>query len=109
MFIIDSEKNITMTKGDTASLEITLTSDGSPYAMQAGDKLYLTVRNSAKTVIFEKELTGESAFEIVTSDTSELETGAYLYSVTMIFEGGERYTPIPNQNFIIAEEGKEFE
>lgn len=100
--------NIFLTRGDTLTLEISLTTDGSPYLIQLGDTFYLTIRKSDETVILEQTQTGSATFSIGTDDTDDIPLGKYLYSITVIFESGDRATPIANKIFELAKEGRGF-
>jgi hypothetical protein len=108
MLYIESNGTIKLTRGDSATLYITVnheTISGS-YKIADNDTLRLTVRKTTKSdeVCFQKVVTGSDAFHIEPSDTSDLEFGKYKYDVELTTESGEVYTIIEPSNFQILEE-----
>ena len=103
MFKIDGKQNIYITRGDSVSMDITLTQPLPPYeeyTLQTGDKLVFTVRETAKTledtpeILIQKEFT-DNRLELTGNDTAELEYGKYVYDIQLIFNSGEINTVIP--------------
>ena len=78
-----TDNDIYMTRGNTATINITLTEDGEPYTMREGDKLILSVkrRYPFNDMILEK-ITTTGSFEFAVIDTYELAFGVYDYDIT---------------------------
>lgn len=94
MFYIDSETDaIYLTKGDTATLDITLMKDDEEYTMQEGDELYLAVRarGDFNYMILSKTSTTNS-IEFYSADTFSLSAIEADYSITLIYANGNRDT-----------------
>lgn len=104
MLFIDEENNITLTRGDTATLELTVKDDGVSYDY-SNDLVQLTVKRNTvtETVIFQKTFTS-GVIIIDNSDTATLHYTDLVYDVQLIKSGGGIYTVIPPRKFTIAEE-----
>ena len=94
MFTV-SGNNISLTRGDSASLHVDLTQGDAPYEPQAGDVLTLTVKddpNDAEAIL---TLTADSdcTFHFAPSDTDGLAFGSYKYDI-QLETGEDVYTPI---------------
>lgn len=78
-----TDNNIYITRGNTATINITLTEDGKPYTLREGDKLILSVkrRYPFNDMVLEKTTTTGS-FEFAVIDTYELAFGVYDYDIT---------------------------
>lgn len=78
-----TDNNIYITRGNTATINITLTEDGEPYTMREGDKLILSVkrRYPFNDMVLEK-ITTTGSFEFAVIDTYELALGVYDYDIT---------------------------
>lgn len=99
MFKIENGR-ITVTKGDTAPLTVSLfSSDGTPYAMQDGDKLRFVARESNdKEPLFEVEST-TNTINLTPADTNKLIVGGCVYAVRLITAAGDKYTVLgPSSN-----------
>lgn len=112
MFNVDEGNNITITRGDTASLEVRLTGD----APQDGDSVVLSVKQSAArpAAVFEKAATAFEAapegeegviarFDIEAADTAGLDFGTYRWDLRIFYQDGEVVTPMTPRRFDVAE------
>lgn len=104
MLLIDEDNNITLTRGDTATLELTVKDDGVSYDF-SDDLVQLTVKRNTvtDTVIFQKTFTS-GVVVIDNSDTAKLHYTDLVYDVQLIKTGGGVYTVIPPRKFTVAEE-----
>jgi hypothetical protein len=104
MLVIDKEMNITLTRGDTAVLELTVKDDGATYDY-SDDLVQLTVKRNTVTdeVLIQKTFTAGTVV-INPEDTAELRYTNLKYDVQLIKNGGGVYTVIPPRLFTIAEE-----
>lgn len=85
---------IYLTRGDTATLELTVEKDGAPYDFSADAVLF-----SVKKCVEEPKLLIQKRFvdgkvSLVESDTNDLPFGQYLYDVVVSRPGGEICTVI---------------
>ena len=90
MFYIDSETNdLYLTRGDTASLDLDLFIDDTPYTMVTGDKIVFSLRrnNDFNYACLNKEVTAPH-IDFVTDDTNNNSLGEYEYSITMFYNDG---------------------
>nr|DAN19122.1 MAG TPA: hypothetical protein [Caudoviricetes sp.] len=98
--------DITMTKGDDASFDVSISYNDKckPYVMQQGDVLTFTVKKAVadETATIEKTLT-ELKLVIAAADTQELEVGSYKYDLQMTFADG-RVQTVAVGNFVLEEE-----
>lgn len=105
MLFIDEEMNITLTRGDNATLELAITDEGMTYDY-SDDLVQLTVKRNTVTtdVLFQKTFTGGSVV-IIPTDTNYLKYTDLVYDVQLIkANNGGVYTVIPPKRFTIAEE-----
>lgn len=104
MLIVDSENNITLTRGDTAILTLTVKKNGSDYDF-SDDLTQFTVKRNTVTseIVFQKTFTGTS-IQIDPSDTKDLYYTDLKYDVQLITPDNEVYTVITPHDFIVAEE-----
>lgn len=106
MFVIEQEsKKIIITRGDTASMLVTVkTIDGSDYPLAAGDIITLTVRKTPDSEIAIQKVADENHYiTIAPEDTSSLDTGLYVYDV-QLKEGDNIYTIVPMSFFELRSE-----
>lgn len=109
MFKVNSDGSIELTRGDNAAIEIVLTDmDGNPYEYLDGDQIYLRIKKQVKDsvpVLIEKvgDIT-TSTFELVESDTKNLDFGDYRYEVELVTADKEHYTVITDTKFTIGKE-----
>ena len=115
MFTIDASNGISITRGDTASLEITFTGD----APGENDIVLAMLKKSARkdrgSALWEKELvltgSGDSqgvAFsmyelQLASEDTLQLPFGNYFWDVRILYSDGQITTPFPPAAFSVLE------
>ena len=98
-----SGKDITISKGDTATISITLTGD-----VPGNDTIALfTVRENVNTcnAKLEKRLgvhDGVIVLELTSKDT-DLPFAAYVWDIRLLYENGDVYTPFKPAKFIVCE------
>lgn len=108
MFIINDDKSIEITRGDTAYVAVSITN----YTFKVGDIIKMGVKKSANDdmYIFEKQITidkeKDKAFiKIEPEDTKNAEFGKYVYDVQLTQNTtGDISTFIPINKFIIGKE-----
>lgn len=95
-----SRNRITLTRGDTAYLNIALIDDsGGAYTPIEGDKLYFRLKKSAisSSLLLEKEVYIDTGvLELKPEDTARLDFGLYRYEIELVTEAGEHFTVIEN-------------
>lgn len=89
MLRIDENNNIYLSKGDTAVIDISLTYDGEPWTMGAGDVIYFALKRNVNFnyTVFSREY-DELSIELYQADTNALSFGEYDYSMTYIHADG---------------------
>lgn len=96
-------KEIHLSKGDDASIEISLTRENQPYILENGDKVVFSVGETE----LRKELTNEggSTVNLVLSpaDTKNLNTGFYYYDLKMLYGNGTTNALIPPTIFEVMD------
>lgn len=104
MLYIDSDNNIKLTRGDSATLTLTVTKDGAAYDY-SNDLTQFTVKRNTVTeeIIIQKTFTGNS-IGITPDDTKNLYYSDLVYDVQIITPGGEVHTVIEPRNFEITQE-----
>ena len=104
MFLITPDQKIIITKGDTASFNITITDkDNKPVPMYLGDSVVLTVKKNAaseEVISIEAE---EGSINLLPSDTAELDAGVYVYDIKLLRNNGAVFTVVPINRFEITE------
>lgn len=106
MVIIESSNNILITRGDTATIDISIKDElGQEYILQAGDTLLFSVKKLpiASNPVLEKTLTAKQLI-LSSADTDSLSFGVYKYDITLITALGEICTFINCCDFIVGEE-----
>ena len=107
MLAIDENNNITLTRGDSASISVTLKNpDGTDYNLQSGDELLFTVKYNCITedIIIQKDISTDAIINLIPSDTKDLLYGEYFYDVQLTRANGSVNTVIPPRDFIVAKE-----
>lgn len=107
MLAIDENNNITLTRGDSASISVTLKNpDGTDYNLQSGDELLFTVKYNCITedIIIQKDISTDTIINLIPSDTKDLLYGEYFYDVQLTRANGDVNTVIPPRDFIVAKE-----
>lgn len=98
--------DITLTRGDTLHLQITLTDqEGEVYTLQDGDTLVFTVKKntSSDVVLIQKNILN-SNITISHEDTKNMAYGTYMYDVQLTQANGDVTTVIKPSKFKITEE-----
>ena len=117
MFSVDANYGIRITRGDTASLEVTFEGD----APGAEDTVIASVKKGAKKpdTLLEQELQlvgtgtdGEGAeavswskylLTIASEDTEKLAFGGYVWDLRILYADGQITTPFPPAAFDVLE------
>lgn len=106
---------ITMTRGDTAFISVSMTRDGEPYTPVEGDEVRFAVKHPAMTgggkqykdaepVILIDIPIDSMVLTIAPADTEELDFGEYVYDIQITFADGTVDTFIPNADLVITPE-----
>lgn len=112
MLKIDSDNNITMTRGDTAKFNINVTSLDSenPYVITENDVVVFTVRENPKRSTDDDNylIQKEAPLGVLTlnpEDTADLSyITTYYYDIQITLENGEVHTIIEWRKFILGKE-----
>lgn len=101
MFIIDYETGeIQISKGDTITLNVAVRVNDSPYKLQKGDKLFLSIKskfedniNDYPNVVLEASNDGATSvnFELNSENLSNCDCGKFLYDLKIRYANGDRY------------------
>lgn len=101
--------NLSMIRGDSEGIILTIKENDVEYEFQEGDVVYFTIKKHANTdeIELQKIITSfegnEAAIEIEPQDTKGLEFRSYVYDIQLT--SGERVTTVvPHSNFIIEKE-----
>lgn len=101
-----SDNVISLTRGDTAVLQLSIKKDdGSDYAIAETDNILFTIKKNTKekTVILQKAVSN-GTIGINPEETSSLDYGTYCYDVQLKKEDGTVATVITPSPFILTEE-----
>ncbi len=100
------DNKISLTRGDTAYLNISVEIDGKPYDMQEGDALTLSIKKSTsdEMPVVQKMITSGTTIHIEPQDTDDLAFGKYKYDVQLDKANGDVFTIIEPTAFVILEE-----
>lgn len=107
MLAIDENNNITLTRGDSASISVSLKNpDGTDYNLQSGDMLMFTVKHNCITedIIIQKDISSDCIINLIPTDTNTLLYGVYFYDVQLTKANGAVNTVIPPRDFILDKE-----
>ena len=98
------KNTITLTRGDTARIDLAISKDGEPYDFSS-DTVVFSVKTSTSTpeYVFQKQV-NDGVIYIAPSDTESLPYGTYRYDVQVTTQSGDVCTVIPPNNLIIAQE-----
>lgn len=82
MLIIDGN-NISLSRGNTAIIDVSITKDGSPYILKEGELIELNIKRKCgfNNVVLNK-VSAIQSFIFSPSDTSTMGLGEYVYSIT---------------------------
>lgn len=111
MLNIDNQSNITLTRGDTAYIDVTSlkNSDGTDYYYQTGDKVIFRLQGNN---LISKELyidfeNNIASLTLEPEDTITLDILTYKYEIELITSENEHFTFVADKNFIISRELEE--
>ena len=111
MLTIDPLMNITLTRGDTAFFDVTVShKDDTPYELQVGDRVVFRLRQLPDLgEVVEKDCLIDLVENTCTvtlhpEDTIGLSMTEYRYEFELIDTNEGHYTFIANQKFIIGKE-----
>lgn len=103
MFLVDSNNNITLTRGDSASLCVDLyDANGDQYVLKEGDYIVFSMAADYDTAAILKKVSASPSIALTPADTQELAVGVYLYDIAIRTSSGNVYTPIGVSKFIIT-------
>lgn len=91
---------ISLYRGDSHSVVVTVTSDGSTPVNLTGGSAKLSVRKTGSTYLIQVTGTlsaptlGQTTFTFLPADTQTLTPGGYTYDVQVTLSGGSVYTPL---------------
>lgn len=106
-FVIDDNKNIVLTRGDSALFSVTLKMDGQVYEMQEGDRIDFGVKSDYEDLeccIYKTSSENPAVFELTPEDTGVLDFGNYKYDVQFVAANGFTYTFIAKRRFKVDKE-----
>lgn len=88
MFYIDEENNIYLTRGDSATLELTIyDEEGEIYTPTENDDIILTIKSNVLNYDYKLQKTFDSLRLVITSEESkEFNFGVYFFDVRLINE-----------------------
>lgn len=111
MLYIDRDGNITLTRADTAFIDVTSFKNqvGETYQLFEGDKVYFRLKTNP---ILEKELTidllnNKAGLHIIPDDTAGLPFTTFKYEMELVTSTGEHFTFIADRNFTVGKEVEE--
>lgn len=106
MLKVKTNGEISMSRGDTISLDINITdADGNDYVLQEGEELFFSAKEKVTDknyAISPKKLDG-TTLHLSSSDTYELDFGTYLYDIQLRKADGRSNTIIKPTKLIIEE------
>lgn len=105
------DNTITIPRGNTHCVKISINVNGEPYTLADGDIVYFTVKTySGGEVKIKKQLTatdinseGELILTLNPSDTANLAGYSYSYDAAIRFANGEIYTFIKPSTFAVCD------
>jgi hypothetical protein len=108
MLDIDRNLNITLTRADTAYIDVTTlkNADGTDYTYEDGDAVYFRLKAIST---MEKQLgidfeNNKSTLTLYPEDTVDIPFGIYKYGMELVTALGEHFTFIADKNFTISKE-----
>lgn len=106
-----SGTDLSMIRGDSESIVLSLKKDGNIIPFNQGDTVYFTVKESSATekialqkIITEFNEDGTCIIEIEPEDTKRLSFRSYVYDIQLTDSNGRVTTIIPCSKFVITEE-----
>lgn len=104
MLYVDSDNNITLTRGDTASFDLTITENTTAYDFSSDTVVFTVKKNVYTSDILIQKTFSDGLITLTPTDTNPLNYGTYYYDVQLTTPGGAVFTVIPPTKIIIAEE-----
>lgn len=106
MISVDAKtKHITLTKGDTLRLKISLKKDGGEYTPEEGDSLFFYCGRLDNRLVLSEEINIETGeLYLNSSDTKKLNAGDYFYDVEYVKANGDVDTIINRAKLTIVKE-----
>lgn len=104
--LIITRNRISLTRGDTAVLQIALrNSRNETYHIRDGDELVFTLKKTTHTneILISKSAV-EMTVKLFPEDTKNMDYGLYIYDIQLKKESGEICTVVPPSVFEIMEE-----
>lgn len=85
--------NITLTRGDTAVIDLDIKVNGQPYDFSSNDKVVFSLKESYddQSYIMQRQLTNH-LLTFSHADTNNLDVGTYVYDVQLSFHDGQVVT-----------------
>lgn len=113
MLNIDNRQNITLTRGDTAYIDVTglKNKDGTVYTFVEGDMVYFRLKGSEtieKQLVIDL-LNNKATLTLEPEDTESLNFTSYKYEMELVTSIGEHFTFIADRTFIIGLELEDHE
>ena len=106
-----SGTDLSMIRGDSESIILSLKKDEDMIPFKQGDTVYFTVKQSYSTekitlqkIITEFDEDGNCIIEIEPEDTKKLSFRSYVYDIQLTDSNGRVTTIIPCSKFVITEE-----
>ena len=104
-----SGNKISLTRGDSAYITLTIETNNGTYALEDGDKVRVQVRDVPNTgdLMFDGEvevLNGEIIWHIYPEQTSWLEVKTYYWDAQLETSNGDVFTFIPASPFKLLDE-----
>ena len=99
--------NISLTRGDTLKLTVTIMQDGDIYDVKEGDRIRFALKkNIADTecLIIKEIPNNTKLLHLVPSDTKQLPFGVYVYDIELTTENGDVDTFIGPAKFTLTDE-----
>ena len=99
-----NNENISLTRGDTAIIELDITINNQPYIFSDADKIIFSVKQSYDDAdyILQRQLTSKY-ITLNHEDTKSLEAGTYVYDVQISFADGQVVTYGPGKFKLTAD------
>ena len=100
---------LSMVRGDTEAIKVSVTEDGSARPLVEGDTVYFTVKRTLNTTekSLQKTITsftdGAAVINISASDTSSLAFGDYLYDIQINLADGTVKTVVQSTLTLLPE------
>ena len=105
MFTIDASYNIAITRGDTATLEITFDGDapGEEDSVVASVKKSVHRTDEILSRTLERQQDGTYLMTLASEDTADLAFGTYYWDLRVLYADGQVTTPFSPAKFAVCE------